>query len=332
MIESTQQVLLSNLGKVVGPVEADKLLNIWMAKGIATVTAEMTQDFKAACAMKEKRWSFLEKYGHRGPGEMDLTNPRWIELGDKAFVKTTADVSQAHEPVAAPGIEAEIAKVVSGIRLNLVLEEWGMLKKMLELREFGKMATMKSYANIRWLSSEIGRRNGLGDDVFWLRLSEVVQLKSGLDVQEKIKQRKPRFHVFRKLSFPAVVSLSQIAEILQGGDTTSGQKLHAFDGEALSPGLVYGQVRVVEDPTTIDFSDWPEDAILVAEATDPGWTVPFQRVKGIVVERGGVLSHCAILAREMGLPAVSRILNCTQTFKDGDYVWIDGSNGRVTRA
>ncbi len=71
--------------------------------------------------------------------------------------------------------------------------------------------------------------------------------------------------------------------------------------------------------------------ILVAETTDPGWTSIFAKVKGIVVERGGVLSHCSILAREMALPAVGSIISVRHKLKTGDKVWVDGNTGRVMR-
>ena len=91
-------------------------------------------------------------------------------------------------------------------------------------------------------------------------------------------------------------------------------------------------MRVVRHPDDISTADWPENTILVAEATDPGWTTLFLRVKGLVIERGGVLSHCAIVAREMRLPAVSGVLNCCGQLKDGQKIWVDGNRGHVQLA
>ena len=67
----------------------------------------------------------------------------------------------------------------------------------------------------------------------------------------------------------------------------------------------------------------------MAEATDPQWALLFPRVKGLVVERGGVLSQCAIAAREMRLPAVSAVKNCCGQLKDGQRIRLDGDRGRV---
>jgi phosphohistidine swiveling domain-containing protein len=104
-----------------------------------------------------------------------------------------------------------------------------------------------------------------------------------------------------------------------------------FEGEALSSGIVKGKAMIVKEISKVDLAAVDEDTILVAEATDPGWTPLFTKVKGIVVEKGGVLSHCAIVAREMKVPAVSGIDQCHNRFKDGDVLWVDGENGRVSK-
>lgn len=327
MIEATLQSLLAQLAKIHGADAAKKMVQRWMTTGLGTVTAAMNDEFREACQVPSKRFEFLEKYGHRGPGEMDLINPRWIELGDKAFY-TIKGERQEQEKVLS--IDDEIVQNIKGIKQQMIMQEWSYLKRMLELRETWKMSYMKAYGGIRWLSLELGRRYEVEDKVFWLRLSEVLNLPSLKNKREKIEQRQPRFQAFRKLSFPVVISLEKLQQII-GGKASLAQD-HTFEGEALSPGVSHGVVRIVQDISTIDMSLWPDDVILVAEATDPGWTPLFQKVKGVIVERGGVLSHCAIVAREMGLPAVSQVLGCTQRLKDGDHVWVDGTNGRVTLA
>ena len=98
----------------------------------------------------------------------------------------------------------------------------------------------------------------------------------------------------------------------------------------MSPGISFGEVRVVEDPSQINPDEWPENTVLVAENTDPGWTPLFAKAKGVIVDKGGVLSHCAIVAREMNLPAVSRVRQCHRILKNGDKVWVDGNNGRIS--
>ncbi len=330
MTESTMQTLQTILQRKFSVQEAQNLLHQWMGQGIATLTSQMNVDYAEACASPRLRFSFLEKYGHRGPGEMDLAHPRWAELGERAFYLSSSSDKAIHVTEAKAQVEDSIRASIQGVQQSMVLAEWRYLKEMLELRERWKMGIMKTYTNLRWLSQELGRRNGLGDDIFWLRLTEILKGAHAKDAKlvAKISDRKSRFRAFKQISFPAIVSLSQLRETI--GDTHESRKGDAIEGTAISSGLVSGRVRVVREIADAMPETWGADTILVAEATDPGWTPLFQRVVGIIVERGGVLSHCAIVAREMGLPAVSGIMNCTTRLKDGQLVWIDGFSGRVT--
>ncbi|WP_166973270.1 PEP/pyruvate-binding domain-containing protein [Brevibacterium atlanticum] len=99
-------------------------------------------------------------------------------------------------------------------------------------------------------------------------------------------------------------------------------------GTAGSPGTVEGEVFVVHSPA--DFSSFPDGAILVARTTNPAWTALFYQASGVITESGGALSHGAVTARELGLPAVMAIRDATSRFTSGQRVRIDGSNGTVT--
>jgi phosphoenolpyruvate synthase/pyruvate phosphate dikinase len=93
-------------------------------------------------------------------------------------------------------------------------------------------------------------------------------------------------------------------------------------------GVVRGTVRVILDPRGAQL---PAGSILVAEHTDPGWIMLFPSAKGLLVERGSLLSHSAIVARELGIPAVVSILGLTNWLRDGDLVELDGTHGTVRR-
>jgi pyruvate,water dikinase len=99
-------------------------------------------------------------------------------------------------------------------------------------------------------------------------------------------------------------------------------------GLGCSPGTVRGRVRVVTDPRSVTVG---ERAILVAAHTDPGWVLVFPSALAIVVERGSPLSHAAIVARELGIPAVVSIAGASSWLADGDWVEVDGSAGVVRR-
>ncbi|MGH7724986.1 MAG: PEP/pyruvate-binding domain-containing protein [Candidatus Eiseniibacteriota bacterium] len=97
-------------------------------------------------------------------------------------------------------------------------------------------------------------------------------------------------------------------------------------GTGACPGIVRARVRVVTDPRGVrDLAG----CILVAERTDPGWTLLFPVAAGLLVERGSLLSHSAIVAREVGLPCIVGVRGLLSTLTDGDEVEMDGTTGEV---
>jgi len=94
----------------------------------------------------------------------------------------------------------------------------------------------------------------------------------------------------------------------------------------ISPGVVQGRVKVLQSANEKKLLP---GEILVARATDPGWTPLFINAKGIILEIGGALQHGAVVAREYGIPCVSGLDDATSILKDGQLVEVDGSNGIV---
>jgi len=329
LTESTMQSLSATLKTILGEKEAQKQIRKWMSKGLDTVTGKMNVEFQKACLDPLKRPFFMSKYGHRGPGELDLRNPRWIELGDSAFYDLKKENLKSN--FNQEQVEDEIMSLKS-FKREIILQEWRLLKEMLELREKWKMELLRPYGQIRYMAKEIAARVNGEADIHWLRLSEIEKLDLSCEtipvkLLSKVNDRKLRFNVFKQYSFPEFVTIEDIEKIIHGENADDRT---VFDGEALSPGISFGEVRVVEDPSQINPDEWPENTVLVAENTDPGWTPLFAKAKGVIVDKGGVLSHCAIVAREMNLPAVSRVRQCHRILKNGDKVWVDGNNGRIS--
>jgi pyruvate,water dikinase len=101
-----------------------------------------------------------------------------------------------------------------------------------------------------------------------------------------------------------------------------------YTGTGCSPGLVRGPVRLIQDPGQARLR---HGEIIVAERTDPGWVMVFPAASGLLVERGSLLSHSAIVARELGLPTIVALPGLTRWLKDGDWVEMDGATGVVVR-
>ncbi len=325
LIEATHQSLRAVLTSVVGKEKVDSYLQRWMGSGLKTATFEMNRYFARALEEPLKRDFFLSRFGHRGPGELDLSHPRWVEIGAQAFGGGKTKEAAEH-------LELDVAteiRVLKTFKDSVLLEEWQLLKELLELREQWKMEILRPYAHIRYLSLELGRRLKLGNDIFMLSVEEIESLAQGSvelkDLKALIISRKEELEAYKGIYLPDILKMNEIDSCLSKVDL----QVSTLRGTPLSSGLAKGEVRIVNDPSEVDFSDWPEDAILVAPATDPGWTALFTRSRGIIVERGGVLSHCAILARELGLPSVN-LARATQVLKNGDRIWLDGQHGGVS--
>jgi len=179
-------------------------------------------------------------------------------------------------------------------------------------------------------------------DVFWLTVEEVFAATSGQLTPEQalglVAERRVRFEQwergaappdrFETRERPPIVFGAESADpgaAPAGAGPVPGAELA---GTGCCPGVVRERVRVVRDPREArDVTG----RILVAERTDPGWTLLFPAVRGLLVQRGSLLSHSAIVAREMGLPCVVGIPGLLDTLADGEWVEMDGASGRVTR-
>lgn len=342
LIESTLQGLLALVGKDLGAtkssMKAFEALQTLSGSDVQSVAAQMNQEFFAVQG-DEKIWhGFLARYGHRGPGELDLSHPRWIET----LCPRPSSWAQTPRRKLLEDPLKTLAAQISKLRRPVFEHEWSELKKLFVQREAIKMETMKPYAQIRWLAMEIAKKLGFeADEIFWLRLEEILRLQKNENLNESrelIRARKEKATLMKSMDLPMLFSLSELKSIFdaensfpsQDGPLETGPR-PVLQGVSLSAGLSHGQVHFVEDPEKENPEAWSEDIILVAEATDPGWSPLFAKARGVVVSRGGVLSHCAIVAREMGLPAVGEIRALSSVLKEGEYVWVDGNSGTVRR-
>jgi pyruvate,water dikinase len=181
------------------------------------------------------------------------------------------------------------------------------------------------YELIRLPIVELSRRWDLGRDVFFLHLDELERFESERDgLLAEIRTRKTRWQSAQRL-YPADVIDSRSLDSLGIAHEHAAEQ--SLEGLPMAPGIAEGTVRVVFRPA--DAGDLPGDCILVCPSTDPGWTALFVNIRGLVVERGGVLSHGAITARDFGIPALA-CHEATRLLEGVARVRIDGSHGRIT--
>ncbi|PAP77820.1 PEP/pyruvate-binding domain-containing protein [Rubrivirga marina] len=184
--------------------------------------------------------------------------------------------------------------------------------------------------------TEAGHLDG-ARDVFWLEIEELLGLARGtaasLDVGGLAAVRRVEFEGYRDGSAPPdrfttrgpVATSELVPDRPAPAEPESGA---VRTGLGCCAGVVEGRVRVVRDPRGVELAP---GTILVAERTDPGWVLLFPACAGLVVERGSLLSHSAIVARELGIPAAVAVPGVTEWLRDGDRVRLDGATGRVER-
>jgi pyruvate,water dikinase len=181
------------------------------------------------------------------------------------------------------------------------------------------------------------------DDVFFLEIDEVLNHVFGTGSSVQLRAladlRRAEFQAYRSAApppdrftthgipsthLPAREVSPPFASSDSGGSAVGDKRR----GLACCPGKVRGRVCVVTDPARASVR--PGD-ILVAERTDPGWVLLFPSAAGLLVERGSLLSHSAIVARELRLPAIVSITGLMAWLRDGDHVEFDGASGVVRR-
>jgi phosphohistidine swiveling domain-containing protein len=207
-------------------------------------------------------------------------------------------------------------------------------------RENMRFARTRIYGILRRMLRSVGQQfadRGILDDredVFYLTLDEVWSYVKGTAVTTDLRGlanlRRSAYDAYRKENVPPADRFETYDLPYHGNSIaaveTNRSNDHALSGIGCCPGVVRGTVQLVDDPACESGFDGD---ILAAERTDPGWVPLFPAFSGILIERGSVLSHSAIVAREMGIPTIVGIRGLTQQIQSGQRVVMDGHNGRV---
>ncbi len=209
-------------------------------------------------------------------------------------------------------------------------------------REDLRFERTRVFGRARQVLVELGRRlyalDVLDDanDVFYLEVDEVLAFvearSTATDLKGLAAARKAEFARYRRL--PAPADRFETRGIAYRGHSFGAERPAAelagdtLRGLGCCPGVVRGPVRVVSDPRNASLRP---GEIVVAERTDPGWVMIFPSAAGLLVERGSLLSHSAIVARELGLPTVVSLAGLTRWLGDGEWVEMNGATGVVMR-
>ncbi|HEX6747006.1 MAG TPA: rifamycin-inactivating phosphotransferase [Longimicrobium sp.] len=290
--------------------------------------------------------AWLDRYGMRCVGEIDITRPRWSERPTTLVPLILGNVRN-FEPGAGKR-RFEQGREEAWRKEQEVLERLRTLpdgeqkaeetKRMIDrvrtfagYREYPKYDMVSRYFVYKQALMEEAERLVRArvlrekEDIFFLKFQElhdVVRTRQADD--QLIRNRKEAFRSYQALTPPRV--LTSEGEAVAGSYRREDLPAGALVGLPVSAGTIEGRARVILDMAEADLE--PGD-ILVTAYTDPSWTPLFVAIEALVTEVGGLMTHGAVIAREYGLPAVVGVEHATRLIRDGQWIRVHGTEGYV---
>ena len=329
------QRLEAALQKHLNEPEAKVLASRLISGVSGNLTVEMNEKLGQVATGDLALTDFLKDYGHRAVDEFELAQPRWREA-TTYLEQVIASLTDAQQERASHFTRQAEQREAAASELSAILEEKSNLRKQIEgeldfarrympFRETAKFYLMLGYEQIRRALLELDKRYELEGGIFYLLPDELEELIGGDDFGDIIATRRTEREFMLQIEMPDVIFSDALEQI---GAPVSMDASATYTGVSVSAGVAIGKARVLLAPSDVNPSD--RDYILVCPSTDPAWTPLFLHAAGLVMERGGILSHGAVVAREYGVPAVANVPNATQHIIDGQMLQVDGNQGIVS--
>ena len=290
--------------------------------------------------------AWLDKYGMRCVGEIDITRPRWSErpstlvplilgnvknfepgAGRRRFEQGRQEAWQWEQEL----LERLRALPEGELKAAETKQKIDLVRTFIGYREYPKYGMVSRYFVYKQAllaeAERLVRATVLQarDDIFYLTFQEIDDVVRTNRVDDQlIDARKDAFASYQALTPPRV--LTSDGEAITGAYRRDDVPAGALAGLPVSAGTVEGRARVILDMAQADLE--PGD-ILVTTHTDPSWTPLFVAIAGLVTEVGGLMTHGAVIAREYGLPAVVGVLDATRLIRDGQRIRVHGTDGYV---
>lgn len=290
--------------------------------------------------------AFLDKYGMRCAGEIDITRTRWAEAPTMLVPQILANVKMFAPDESRRKFErgerealAKERDILERLRrlpdgeqkADETQQKISLLRNFIGFREYPKYAMIQRYFEYRMaLLREAKRlvREGVlreVEDVYFLSFAELREAVRTRSVDLRIIDERKDAHAFHeKLTAPRVMTSE--GEVVRGSYKREDLPAGALIGLPVSTGVIEGRARVIR---RMEDAVLEEGDILVTAFTDPSWTPLFVSIKGLVTEVGGLMTHGAVIAREYGLPAVVGVEGATKQIVDGQRIRVDGTAGYV---
>jgi rifampicin phosphotransferase len=281
---------------------------------------------------------FLGKHGFHGPAEGDLLSVTWREDPSPVLrlIETYRVLGETDSPMAAArrrvadreAAERELLAALPAYKRPQARLLLKLARRYVPMRGIGKGAFVQNFDVIRAAARHLGDllvAQGVldnRDDVFMLTAAEIIGAETS-GFRDTVGKRSAVHQIYRSINVPAVWNGVPEPVVDEPEIDPSAETI---DGVAASPGIIEAPVRVALDPSTCEIVP---GEILVARDTDPGWTSLMFVSGGLIADIGGVMSHTAVVARELGIPCVVSTGHAVRLLCTGDVVRLDGGSGRV---
>ena len=290
--------------------------------------------------------AYLNTYGMRCAGEIDITKTRWSEKPT-----TLVPMILSHIKNFAPGagprkfehgrqealkkeqeLVARLKQLPDGAeKANETERMISLMRNFIGYREYPKYGMISRYLVYKQAllkeAEQLVQAKVLSEkeDIYYLTFEELHEVVRTHTLDDQIiRKRKEEYTFYEKLTPPRV--LTSDGEIIVGKYKREHLPAEALVGLAVSSGVIEGRARVIFN---LEDAELEAGDILVTPFTDPSWTALFVSIKGLVTEVGGLMTHGSVIAREYGLPAVVNVENATKLINDGQRIRVNGTEGYV---
>ncbi|MCD6423870.1 MAG: phosphoenolpyruvate synthase, partial [Anaerolineales bacterium] len=290
---------------------------------------------------------FLQTYGLRGPGEIDVGRIRWLDDPTLLLLvmrgnlcnpepgshrKHYAGLIEKANDAIPRLIETARAAPMGWLRARVVRRLLTVFRSYMPIREHPKFMLVQFFQNLRVtmqdVATEFKKQGRIEDveDIWYLTLAEAIEAleKSETEIRTRIEQRKMDYAYYAKLTPPRVITSN--GEIIKAVHSMENMPEDAIPGSPVSAGVVEGLAKIVMDPASETLNP---GEILVAPSTDPAWTPLFINAAGVVLEVGGLMTHGSVVAREYGIPAVVSVPDATKLIQTGQRIRVNGDAGYI---
>ena len=339
--------LRGELVKLLGPDDTIALLSNVSTEDETLASLGVVASLDRLRRGQISRDDYLKAYGHRGPHEIEQSIPRpaedpnWIDeqLAGLEHSNVDVDTLLREQHARYESALGNLRNINPG-KFDKTLKRLQQAARLTRIREGARSEGIRFFEPSRTFALRAGALCDLDDDIFFLEHGEILDLLDGRDdAKDHIPLRKTAYQKFLALpQYPTIImghfdpdawaaDPNRQTDIFDPSGRIKRRQPSQLSGLPGSAGQAEGRGRIVDSPQA--GSQLQTGEILVAVTTNVGWTPIFPRAAAVITDVGAPLSHAAIVARELGIPAVVGCFNATSVLKTGDRVRVDGGRGTV---